>query len=83
MVMDVAAKKNGVSLNDNLLIRPDLLNSLTGVLMRFREQRVTIAASLSTADYVLRKTAEDNREDPAFSQETINAVSKFLHGQLS
>ena len=122
MVMDAAAKKNGVSLNDNLLIGPDLLNSLTGVLMRFREQRVAIAVDIeamfhqclvieedqpalsflwreldinrapdvyqmrvlifgaasspSTANYVLRKTAEDNREDPAFSQETINAVSK-------
>lgn len=125
MVMDAAAKKNGVSLNDNLLIGPDLLNSLTGVLMRFREQRVAIAADIeamfhqvlvieedqpalsflwreldinrapdvyqmrvlifgaasspSTANYVLRRTAEDNREDPAFSQETINAVSKNFY----
>ena len=111
MVMDAAAKKNGISLNDNLLIEPDLLNSLTGVLMRFREQRVAIAADIeamfhqvlvieedqpplsflwreldinraldvyqmrvpifaaasspSTANYVPRRTAEDNREDPA------------------
>ncbi|XP_067024040.1 uncharacterized protein [Acropora muricata] len=125
MVMDAAAKKNGVSLNDNLLIGPDLLNSLTGVLMRFREQRVAIAADIgamlhqvlvieedqpalsflwreldinrapdvyqmsvlifgaasspSTANYVLHRTAEDNREDPAFSQEAINAVSKNFY----
>ena len=46
MVMDAAAKKNGVSLNGNLLIGPDLLNSLTGVIMRFREQRVAIAADI-------------------------------------
>ena len=35
MVMDAAAKKSRVSLNDNLLIGPDLLNSLTGVLECF------------------------------------------------
>ena len=46
MVMDAAAKKNGVSLNDNLLVGPDLLNSLAGVLMRFREERVAIAADI-------------------------------------
>ena len=28
---------------------------------------------------MLRKTAEDNREDPAFSRETINAVSKNFY----
>ena len=43
MVMDATAKKNGVS---NLLIGPDLLNSLIGVLMRFRQQRVAIVADI-------------------------------------
>ena len=37
------------------------------------------ASSPSTANYVFRRTAEDNREDPAFSQETINAVSKNFY----
>ena len=130
MVMDAAAKKNGVSLNDNLLIGPDLLNSLTGVLMRFREQRVAIAADIeamfhqvlvieedqpalsflwreldinrapdvyqmrvlifgaasspSTANYVLRRTAEDNREDPALlSGNNKCRIKEFLHGRLS
>ena len=37
------------------------------------------ASSPSTADYVFRKTVEENREDSAFSQETINAVSKNFY----
>ena len=37
------------------------------------------ASSPSTANYVLRRTAAGNREDPAFSQETINAVSKNFY----
>ena len=37
------------------------------------------ASPPSTANYVLCKTAEDNRADPAFSQETINAVSKNFY----
>ena len=125
IVMDTAAKKNGVSLNENLLIGPDLINSLTGVLMRFPERRVAIAADIEamfhqcriikedqpalrflwrdietdrrpdvyqmqvmifgaasspcTANYVLRKTAEDNHENPQFSPEAINAVSRNFY----
>ena len=44
MVMGARAKYNGVSLNDELLVGPDLLNNLCGVLLRFREERVAIAA---------------------------------------
>ena len=45
IVMDTAAKHDGVSLNDKLHIGPDLLNSLVGVLSsRFRKQRLGLAA---------------------------------------
>lgn len=37
------------------------------------------ASSPSTANYVPRRTAEDNREDPAISQETINVVLKNFY----
>ena len=125
MVMDARAKCNGVSLNDELLVGPDLLNNLCGVLLRFREERVAIAADIEsmfhqclvmerdqpalrfmwrnlettrdpdvyqmlvmifgaasspcTANYVLRKTADDNREDPSFSPETIEAVRRNFY----
>ena len=59
MVMDAAAKKNGVSLNDNLLVGPDLLNSLAGVLMRFREERVAIAADIEAMFHQCRIIEED------------------------
>ena len=46
IVMDAAAKCDGVSLNDKLHTGPDLLNSLVGVLLRFREEHVGLAADI-------------------------------------
>ena len=43
-VFNVAAPFRGTSLNDHLLSGPDLLNSLVGVLMRFRQERVALSA---------------------------------------
>ena len=42
--MDTKGKQNGVFLNDGLLVGPDLLNNLSGVLLRFREEQVAVAA---------------------------------------
>lgn len=46
VVFDAASKCRGVALNDHLLTGPDLLSSLLGNLMRFREGPVAIAADI-------------------------------------
>ena len=58
-MMDAAAKHDGVSLNYKLLIGPDLLNSLVGVLLRFREQRVGLAADTEAMFHQCRIIEED------------------------
>ena len=59
IVMDAAAKYDGESLNDKLHIGPDLLNSLVGVLLRFREQRVGLAANIEAMFHQVQIIEED------------------------
>ena len=46
LVYDASAKYGGTSLNDRLLTGPDQNNALKGVLLRFREEKVAIAADI-------------------------------------
>lgn len=46
VVFDCSAKFQGISLNDNLLTGPDLINSLVGVLCRFRKQEVAVTCDI-------------------------------------
>ena len=46
VVFDCSAKFGGKSLNDCLLTGPDLINSLVGVLLRFRKERVAFQADI-------------------------------------
>ena len=57
--MDAAAKHDRVSLNDKLHTGPDLLNSLVGVLLRFREQRVGLAADIEAMFHQVQIIEED------------------------
>ena len=59
IVMDAAAKCDGISLNDKLLIGPDLLNNLVGVLLRFREYRVGISADIEAMFHQCRVIEDD------------------------
>lgn len=46
VVFDCSAKFKGFSLNESLLQGPDLMNSLTGVLMRFRKESIAFALDI-------------------------------------
>jgi len=46
VVFDCSAKYKGVSLNDHLLQGPDLINSLVGVLCRFRQRPTAIMCDI-------------------------------------
>ncbi|XP_068074145.1 uncharacterized protein [Danio rerio] len=46
VVFDCSAKFSGISLNDTLLTGPDLINSLVGVLCRFRKELVAVTCDI-------------------------------------
>ena len=59
VVFDAAASYRGTSLNDKLLTGPDLLQSLPGVLLRFREGTVAIAADIKQMYHQIKVDMED------------------------
>lgn len=56
VVFDCAAEYQGVSLNDALLQGPDMLNSLPGVLCRFRKGKVAFACDVEKMFYQFHVT---------------------------
>ena len=58
-VLNAASSYKGTSLNDQLLTGPNLLNSLIGILMRFREERVALSAEIESMLSQVVVPAED------------------------
>ena len=46
IVFDCSLKNGGVSLNDELLQGPDIINNFVGLLLRFRESGIAIMADI-------------------------------------
>ena len=59
IVFDAAAEYNGNSLNKALLTGSDLLNSLVGVLLRFRNYRVAFSADIEAMYHQVRMNPGD------------------------
>ena len=58
-MFDAAAPYKGTSLNDKLVTGPDLLNSLVGVIMRFRLHAVAMIADIETMFFQVRVIEKD------------------------
>ena len=59
VIFDCRAKCQGTSLNDHLLKGPDLTNGLTGVSIRFREERVAFMCDVEKMFHQFRVDTQD------------------------
>ena len=59
VVFDAAALHDGISLNRQLNRRPDLTNSLLGVLLSFRQERIVLAADMQSLFLQVKVPTED------------------------
>jgi hypothetical protein len=59
IVFDCAAKWQGTSLNDNVYQGPDMMNSLVGILMRFRQYPVAVMADIEAMFNQVHVTPKD------------------------
>ncbi|XP_067943262.1 uncharacterized protein [Watersipora subatra] len=78
VVMDASARFNGVSLNDRLLSGPDHMNSLIGILMRFRREPIAITCDIEQMFYNFKVKA-DHRDYVRFLwiDETLTQIEEF------
>nr|XP_027232691.1 uncharacterized protein LOC113824143 [Penaeus vannamei] len=76
-VFDSAAKFRGTSLNDVLMTGPDLNNSLLGVLLRFRKNRVAVLADIEMMFYSF-EVHKEHRNYLRFLWHKDNDLSKEL-----
>ena len=88
VVFDAAAKFKGTSLNDMLLTGPDLLNSLIGVLLRFRDFPIAVCADIEAMFHQVKVCEQDthalrflwNADDPLHGAPDIYKMLVHIFG---
>ena len=84
-VMDAAATYKGVSLNSSLYTGPDLLNSLHGLIIRFRRDKVAIGGDIEAMFHRILVSDEDSESlcflwtDDISSDEEPYLVKMVVH----
>ena len=73
IVFDAAAKFSNTSLNQHLLKGPDLLNSLVGILLRFREGQYAIIGDIEAMYHQVKVLKEDTDSLRFLWRENFNA----------
>ena len=86
---NAAAKYQGVALNDTLLPGPDLLQSLIGIIFRFREHQIALSADIEAIILQVAVPSDDSRclrflwrEDPEQRIE-VYEYTKHVFGATS
>ena len=57
----LAAKYQDVAVNDKLLSGPDLLQSLVGIIFRFREHQIALSADIESMFLQINVPSDDSR----------------------
>lgn len=90
LVFDAANKVNNLCLNDYLLTGPDLLSSLLGIMLRFRENKVGVTGDIKDMFLRVKIREEDQhalrflwRDDPAGELKTYLMTSLIFGANCS
>ena len=79
IVFGAAAEHDSMSLNKTLLTDPDLLNNLAGILLRFRNHKVVIAADIETMYHQVRASKSNAEALRRTYQKVMQKCAKWWY----
>ena len=83
IVFDSSAKSREFSLNDMLMTGPDMMNSLLGILLRFRQEAVAVAADIEQMFYNFKVKTEQRDYLRFFWYKDNNPDLEFIEYRMT